>query len=176
MFFLVNIFLNIYLISLFVSNEMIRYACVVTGRSYTKIIIHIIFHVKDETQNIEEHDLTKVFNYICGVIRNFSGYVYAIGGRPDHVHILASIPASMSLSDFVRTIKANTSKWIKTLHKQYATFSWQEGYGAFSVSASNTKAVIQYIRNQKIHHQTKSAQEELMLLLEKCGLLSNDTQ
>ncbi|MBE6435790.1 MAG: transposase [Akkermansiaceae bacterium] len=146
------------------------------GRSYTKIIIHIIFHVKDETESIIEHDLTKVYNYICGVIRNFSGYVYAIGGRPDHIHILAAPPVSMSLSDFVRTIKANTSKWIKTLHKQYASFSWQEGYGAFSVSKSNTKAVIRYIRNQKIHHHTKSAQEEFMQILERCGLLSDDTK
>ncbi|MBQ4594878.1 MAG: IS200/IS605 family transposase [Akkermansia sp.] len=143
------------------------------GRSYTKIIIHIIFHVKDESHCIEEHDLTKMFNYICGVIRNFSGYVYAIGGRPDHVHILASTPVSMSLSDFVRTIKANSSKWIKTIHKQYAAFSWQEGYGAFSVSETNTKAVIQYIKNQKLHHQTKSAQEEFIQILERSGLLAN---
>ena len=104
------------------------------GRSYTNIIVHIIFHVKDTKSQMREEDLSQIFQYMGGIIRSSSGYAYMIGGRPDHIHILSSLPVAMSLSDFVRSIKASTSKWIKTLDPGYKDFAWQEGYGAFSVS------------------------------------------
>ena len=68
---------------------------------------------------MKEADLPKIFSYIGGIIRSVSGFAYTIGGRPDHIHILADIPSTTSLSDFVRTIKANTSKWVKTLDAEY---------------------------------------------------------
>ena len=93
-----------------------------------------------------------------------------VGGRPDHIHILTTLPASMSMSDFVRNIKSNTSKWIKGIDSCYADFSWQEGYGAFSVSESNKDIVINYIANQDAHHRTHSAQEEFCNFLKKHGV------
>ena len=98
-----------------------------------------------------------------------AAHVYMIGGRPDYIHIPASLPVSLSLSDYVRKIKSNSSRWMKSLGPDYKDFTWQEGYGAFSVSSSNKDAVIQYIQNQKGHHQNRSAQDEYLLFLSKHG-------
>lgn len=122
---------------------------------------------------MKEEDLSQIYCYIGGIIRSLSGFTYTIGGRPDHIHILASLPASMALSDYVRTIKANSSKWMKSLGTEYANFSWQEGYGAFSVSESMKDAVIDYIKHQKEHHQCRSANDEFAHFLERNGLLSD---
>lgn len=118
---------------------------------------------------MKEEDLTRIFHYIGGTIRAISGHVYIVGGRPDHIHILASPPVVVSLADFVRTIKANTSRWIKGLDSSYSNFSWQEGYAAFSVSASRKVNVIHYISNQEIHHRKQTTLEEFHQFLEKNG-------
>ena len=140
------------------------------GNSYININVHLIFHTKSNGCIIREDDLPRVFSYIGGLIRSLSGYAYMVGGRPDHIHILTTLPVSSRMSDFVRDIKSNTSKWIKGIDLYYKDFSWQEGYGAFSVSESNKDAVINYIANQEEHHRTRSAQEEFCNFLKKHGV------
>ncbi|MBR5895700.1 MAG: transposase [Akkermansia sp.] len=137
--------------------------------SYINVSLHIIFHIKNTSCVMKEEDLTRIFHYIGGTIRAISGHVYIVGGRPDHIHILASPPVVVSLADFVRTIKANTSRWIKGLDSSYSNFSWQEGYAAFSVSASRKVNVIHYISNQEIHHRKQTTLEEFHQFLEKNG-------
>lgn len=119
---------------------------------------------------MDEKHLPMIFQYMGGIIRSLSGHAIMIGGRPDHIHILATLPVSMSMADFIRSIKASSSKWIKTKDAKYRTFSWQEGYAAFSVSASNTEKVIQYIANQKKHHQERTAHEEFYHFMKKHGI------
>ena len=109
---------------------------------------------------IKEEDLTRIFSYMGGIIRALSGFAYIVGGRPDHIHILTSLPPSTSLSDFVRDVKSNTSKWIKSIDTWYNDFAWQDGYAAFSVSESCKAEVIHYIENQQEHHRKLSSQEE----------------
>ena len=140
------------------------------GRSYTNIIIHLIFHIKDTACLMKEDDLPQIFAYMGGIIRGVSGFAYTIGGRPDHIHILTTLPLTMTLPDFVRTIKAGSSKWIKQLSSDYRNFAWQEGYAAFSVSESIKHNVIDYISNQKLHHQRCSAYSEFIHFLEKNGI------
>lgn len=123
----------------------------------------------------DEH-LTRIFRYIGGYINSMPGHVYKVGGCPDHVHILAALPISVSLADFVRGIKANTSRWIKGIDSYYHDFSWQAGYGAFSVSESNKAAVINYINNQKEHHAKHTTQEEFDVFLIKHGILNTRCQ
>ena len=141
------------------------------GNSFVNTNLHIIFHVKN-TCAIREEDLTQMFNYIGGIIRNVSGISYKVGGMPDHIHVLASLPVTMSVSDFVRTIKAGASKWIKGVSPCYKGFAWQEGYGAFSVSRSNVESVLNYIEKQKEHHQKHSAYDEFQHFLAKHGFFS----
>ena len=122
---------------------------------------------------MKEGDLPRIFQYIGGMIKQLSAYPYAIGGCRDHLHILTTLPATTNLSDFVRAIKAGSSKWIKNMGDGYHSFGWQEGYGAFSVSGTRKKAVINYIKNQQTHHQEHSAREEFEIFMAKYGLASS---
>lgn len=135
-----------------------------------KINIHLIFHVKSTGVKMREEDLDRIFAYIGGTIRSIEGAPIQIGGMPDHVHILASLPKTMSLADFVRTIKAHSSKWIKTLNDSYQSFTWQEGYGAFSVSPTLLNKTIRYIQGQAEHHKKRTFIEEYKLFLEAYGI------
>lgn len=138
--------------------------------TFTNVFVHIIFHTKSASVKINEKDLPEIFRYIGGVIHSMSGVAHMVGGRPDHVHILSTLPISLSLGDFIRSIKSNSSRWIKSLDAEYHGFAWQRGYGAFSVSTSQVRTVVDYIRNQKEHHRIHSADEELLLFLKKNGL------
>ncbi len=124
------------------------------ANTLVKIYLHLVFHVKSTSIPMREEDLPRVFDYIGGIIRNVGGISMITGGITDHIHILCTLPKNIALPDFVRTIKANSSRWIKSIDDYYAPFAWQDGYGAFSVSASTIPAVKEYIRNQKQHHQT----------------------
>ena len=128
--------------------------------------MHIVFHTKCTAITMREEDLERVFDYVGGVIRNIGGVSIQVGGRPDHIHILASMPKAMSLADFVRAIKSNSSKWIKTLGSYYEPFMWQEGYGAFSVSASVLDKTAQYIKFQKAHHCDQTYVDEYKQFLD----------
>ncbi len=125
-----------------------------------KIDIHLVFHVKSNGIRMLEADLIHIFAYIGGIIRNIDGIPIEIGGRPDHVHILCSLPKTKTLAEFVRTVKANSSKWMKTLGQHYQSFMWQEGYGAFSVSPTLLDKTVSYIRTQEQHHRKRSPREE----------------
>jgi hypothetical protein len=83
---------------------------------------------------------------------------------------ITSLPKSMSLADFVRAIKADSSKWVKTVAPCYATFAWQEGYGAFSVSPSILEKTVKYILGQAEHHKKRTFNEEYKLFLEGYGI------
>ena len=130
------------------------------ANTYTKLNIHIVFHVKSTGVCIKNVDLPKVFAYIGGIIRNVGGYPITIGGIENHIHILATVPKTMSVSVFVQKTKANSSKWIKTVDSYYEDFAWQEGYGAFCVSPSLLKKTILYIETQAEHHKTESVPNE----------------
>jgi REP element-mobilizing transposase RayT len=94
----------------------------------------------------------------------------AIGGTTDHMHALLSLPGMMSFAKAVQLIKGGSSKWINDTFPRPKKFEWQEGYGAFSVSASQVPKTIAYINNQKEHHRKKTFQEEFLELLTKHGI------
>ena len=120
--------------------------------------------------NFRDEDLPQIFRYIGGIINGLGGIPIEIGGTTNHVHILTSLPKSMALIDFVREIKAYSSKWLKQLDDHYMPFAWQDGYGAFSVSPSLLDKTVQYIRKQEEHHKTRSFNEEYRLFLEAYGI------
>ena len=140
------------------------------ANTYTKLNIHVVFHVKSTGICIKKEDLPQVFAYIGGVIRNIGGYPITVGGIENHIHILATMPKTMSVSEFVQKVKANSSRWIKTLDKYYESFAWQEGYGAFCVSPSLLKKTIRYIETQEQHHHEISVRDEFIQFLKENGI------
>lgn len=141
------------------------------ANTYTKLNIHIVFHVKSTSICIKYEDLPIVFAYIGGIVRNVGGYPVTVGGIENHIHILATMPKTMSVSEFVQKIKANSSRWIKTIGNYYESFAWQEGYGAFCVSPSLLKKTIRYIETQEKHHHEESVRDEF-----KRFLIENDIE
>jgi putative transposase len=93
----------------------------------------------------------------------------AIGGAADRVHMLASLPATLSVAKAIQLLKGNSSKWIHETFPKMRSFEWQEGYGAFSIGASGVDATIAYIRDQAEHHLTKSFREEFQAMLQRHG-------
>ena len=123
---------------------------------------------------MRENDLERIHAYLGGIINNLGGIPIIVGGIDDHIHILTSLPKTMALTDFVRVIKADSSKWMKQLDRHYSDFSWQEGYGAFSVSPSLIEKTTKYIRNQAEHHKKRTFREEYKMFLDAYGIQYNE--
>jgi REP element-mobilizing transposase RayT len=137
------------------------------SHSYAQNIVHFVFSTKDRAKTIAPAFRPKLWAYIHGICRNEGIFVHAVGGTEDHVHCLLQLSPTHSLAKTVLTIKANSSRWAR---QQAGSFTWQQGYAAFSVSASLCPAVIQYIRNQEAHHRKMSFEEEFLALLRKHGV------
>lgn len=133
--------------------------------TYTQLYYHIVFSTKHRrpwlTPDLEEH----LYPYLGGTIRDEAGSALIVNGVADHLHILARLRQDRALSDIVRSIKANSSGWIHREFPQLADFAWQEGYAAFTVSASQKERVRQYVQDQKTHHLKLSFKEELIAFL-----------
>lgn len=112
---------------------------------------------------------SRLHEYLGGTVRGLGGQPQGIGGVADHVHLLVGLKPTHRLSDFMRELKKASSTWIAE-EIQIPSFHWQEGYGAFTVSASARASVGTYIANQEQHHRTKSFREELIEFLEKSGV------
>ncbi len=109
---------------------------------------------------------------MVGTIANLNSYTNEIYANPDHVHILCNLPRTITVADFVSKIKTSSSKWMKT--KGVADFTWQDGYGIFSVSSSKVAVVENYIRNQAEHHKKITYKDELRRFLEEYGIDFNE--
>jgi REP element-mobilizing transposase RayT len=133
--------------------------------SYTNFHTHIVFATKDRRAMLIDKIMERLVPYLGGIIRKLNGTMLAANGPENHLHILATLPPTIAPSDFIRDIKANSSKWIHNTFPEMASFRWQDGYSAFSVSHSITPRVIQYIHKQQEHHKVKSFDEELVVLL-----------
>jgi REP element-mobilizing transposase RayT len=130
---------------------------------------HIVFSTKDRVPIIANEWRERLHAYLGGVVRNVEGVPEAIGGVGDHVHLLIGLRATACLADVVRDVKAVSSRWV---HEEIGdrAFAWQEGYGAFTVSASQREPVREYIARQEEHHQKRTFQEEYLELLKRSGV------
>jgi REP element-mobilizing transposase RayT len=111
-----------------------------------------------------------LYKYITGIIQNNGHKLLAINGMPDHIHLFVGMRPTQSISDLAQDVKGDSSKWINQKKFVKGRFSWQEGFGAFSYSKSHVDHVIDYIKNQAIHHKKKTFIEEYHDLLEKFGI------
>ena len=108
--------------------------------------------------------------YLATICRDLGADFVHVGGVSDHVHIVTSLPRTLSQAQLIEQIKKTSSKWIKSVDARYRGFSWQRGYGAFSVSPSQLEGVLDYVNNQQEHHRTRTFQEEYRELLRKHGV------
>jgi putative transposase len=142
----------------------------VMPQSLSKVIVHIIFSTKDRESWLGLDVRPRMHAYLATVCRDLGAEVVRVGGVADHVHIVTTLPRTVSQAQLIEQIKKVSSKWIKKLDARYRGFFWQRGYGAFSVSPSQLEAVVQYVDTQQEHHRTRTFQEEYRELLHKHGL------
>jgi len=143
------------------------------SHSYLGVFVQYVFSTKNRQPWIDSSLEERLWPYVGGIARSNNMKALAVGGASDHLHSLISLPSTLSVADAVRLLKAGSSKWIHDQFSTYADFSWQDGYGSFSVSPSQIDSVIAYIKNQKEHHRCKTFKEEFLEFLDKSGVEYN---
>ena len=139
------------------------------AHTFTNLLTHVIFSTKDCLPLLTPDLREDMLAYLGGIVRRLHGKVIESNARPDHVHCLLSLPPALAVAEAVRVLKSNSSLWAHETRRRTA-FTWQTGYGAFSVSQSNVPAVVKYIRNQDQHHRKVSFQEEFIAFLKRHGI------
>jgi putative transposase len=140
------------------------------AHSYVSILIHYIFSTKNREKIISPEIQDRVWAYMGGIARENNMKALSIGGVQEHAHALLSLPSTISIAKAIQLIKGGSSKWISDTFPSLKDFTWQVGYGAFSVSISHVDETINYIKNQKEHHRHKTFQEEYLAFLKKHGI------
>jgi putative transposase len=135
------------------------------SQSFTNLLYHIIFSTKDRRPLITLDYQPRLYEYVGGTIRGRGGLSLGINGMEDHVHVLARLRPDEALSHVLRALKAGASGWMHDVFPSLSEFSWQRGYGAFTVSQSNLQQVQRYVMNQKEHHQKISFRDEFIQFL-----------
>ncbi len=137
------------------------------AHTYISSIFHIVFSTKARIALIGAELRPRLWSYMSAIARNHSVRVLAIGGTANHVHILLLLPTDQKLADVVRTLKCNSSRWMRKTDRK---FGWQDGYGAFSVSPSQLAGVERYIAHQAEHHQRRTFEEEFLAMLQAANM------
>jgi putative transposase len=137
--------------------------------TYLSLHYHLVFGTKDRMPLIEAAWRLRLHEYLGGTIRGLGGFPQEVGGVADHVHLLVGLKATHCLADVMRELKKASSAWV---HDELGIlgFAWQEGYAAFTVSATAREAVRSYIARQEEHHRVRSFREEVVEMLEKAGI------
>jgi putative transposase len=138
--------------------------------SYTDLLYHIVFSTKDRRPLITPEHEARLYDYVGGTIRGLGGISLELNGTEDHVHLLAKLRPDRALSDVLRDLKAHATGWMHDIFPALKDFSWQRGYGAFTVSQSNVQDVRNYIARQKEHHAHVSFRDEFIQFLKDNGI------
>lgn len=146
------------------------------GHSYNANSLHIVFSTKGRVPCLSSQIPKRLYPYMAQIINNQFGYCFLINGVEDHLHILCNLDGKHSVSDFVKVLKVESSKWLQANFPMSFKFHWQLGYGSFSVSKSQHESVLKYIQNQKEHHRRVSFEEEFKSIVEKYGLELRDDE
>jgi REP-associated tyrosine transposase len=140
------------------------------SHTFSLLLYHIVFSTQRRADFIDSQLRDELYPYMAGIVQNERGSLLAIGGMPDHVHLLVRLKPTTRVADFLRSVKANSSRWVHEQADPPRRFGWQEGYGAFTVSQSSAGKVCRYIHNQEEHHRERSFEEEWVDLLTRHGI------
>lgn len=137
----------------------------------SNLTYHIVFSTKYREPLITPKLRETLYPYIGGVVRNKGGALLRIGGVADHLHLVVRLRPDIALSDMVRMVNANASKWVNEQGLESGgRFAWQSGYGAFTVSKSQLPTLVEYVEHQEEHHRERSFQDEFVAILKKQGV------
>ncbi len=145
-----------------------RPALFAMSQSLSKVYVHIVFSTEHMQKLIPESIREELQAYIIGCLSNIKSYGEEIYINPDHLHVLCTLPRTVTSAQLVSKLKTPSSAWLK--NKGISSFAWQDGYAIFSVSASKLAAVTQYIRNQSEHHKKLDFKNELRLFFKEYNL------
>ena len=135
--------------------------------TFTRLTYHVVFSTRYRRKLIQNEFQEQLYEYIGGIVRFYKGQLIEIGGMEDHLHLLVDFSPARSISDTIRPIKANASRWAKGFATTGYGFEWQKGYSACTLSYRQREAVRRYIRNQPAHHRTRTFREEYVEFLKQ---------
>jgi REP element-mobilizing transposase RayT len=138
--------------------------------SYVRLLYHVIIRTKAGAPALSLEHSDELYRYIWGIIKNKNSVLYRINGMEDHVHILLSLHPTIALSDFMREMKAETSKMLKRTTGFEKFTSWSEGYAALTYSLKDKDMIINYIKNQREHHKKTIFRDEYVAFLKEMNL------
>ena len=136
------------------------------SHTYVNALFHCVFSTKGRRRLITANLQERLWPFMGGIAREQGLKALTIGGVEDHVHLLLSMPATISIAKAIQSIKGASSKWVHDTFPEHDSFAWQEGYGAFSIGVSQSEATIAYIRSQPEHHRQTTFQEEFRMFLQ----------
>jgi REP element-mobilizing transposase RayT len=139
-------------------------------QSLSLVIIHVIFSTKDRRPLLDGGIRPKLHAYLATVARNLDCEAYRVGGVADHVHLAIRLSRTVTIAALVESLKTSSSKWLKKQSHELMAFSWQSGYGCFSIGPTDLDALRAYIDDQENHHRTRTFQEEFRMFLKKYGV------
>ena len=143
--------------------------------SFASCLVHCVWGTKNREPYLTPDLRERLWPYLGGIARQNQMKALAIGGANDHVHMLLSLPATLSVAKAMQLLKGNSSKWIRETFPKMHLFAWQEGYGAFSVGVSGVDRTVAYIRNQAEHHRTRSFRQGYAAMLKTHGFTFEDS-
>lgn len=139
-------------------------------QSLSNILLHLIFSTKDRQPWLDEGIREKTNAFLAGAVRQCGCEAYRVGGVADHVHLAIGLSRTHTVADLIREIKTASGKWLNAQEGSHHNFSWQNGYGVFSLGMSQKDALLHYIENQEKHHKSLTFQDEYRALLNKYGI------
>ena len=140
------------------------------GHSYVSTLVHCVFSTMDRRRMISGDLRERLWAFVGGIARKNGMKALAVGGTADHIHVLLSLPATLTVAKAIQLIKGGSSKWVHDMFPEHRHFNWQDGYGAFSISISHVEETVAYIRTQDKHHRRRSFEEEFLAFLKKHGI------
>lgn len=138
----------------------------IMSHTYCCSLLHCVFSTKDRRKSLTTDIQPHLWSYMGGIARNHQMRALIVGESDDHVHLLLSIPSTITISGAMRIMKSESSRWMHDARGQQS-FEWQEGYGAFSIGHSQVQSTLAYIANQQEHHRKRDFQEEFITFLKK---------
>lgn len=140
------------------------------SHTFSNLLYHLVWSTKNRAPFLKGEVKIRVHGYLRTVIKDMGANLLFINGVEDHVHLLVAMPLTLLIPDMIEQVKPASTKWMRQTFHNLRDFSWQEGYGAFTVGKSNLQQVIKYIENQEAHHRTVTFEEEFIGFLEANGI------